>query len=103
MRPYPLLVGLLAAGPLAAQPALTTGTPVSGTVSAKDTARFTLRADSAFIVRLRVDQPSGDVVMRLVGPKNVAVGSVDFTDAGSEELHLVTRESGVHQVRENDA
>ena len=99
MRPYPFLAFLLAAGPLAAQPALTIGTPASGTVSAKDTARFTLRADSAFIVRLRVDQPAGNVALRLLGPKNTAIGAVNATTAGYEELHLVTRESGVHQVQ----
>ena len=61
--------------------------------------RFTVTADSAFIVRLRVDQPAGDVAMRLLGPGNTVLGSVDRTDAGSEELHLVTRERGVHQVQ----
>ncbi len=99
MRPLLALALLAAATPLAAQPALTVGTPVSGTVSAKDTARFTLKADSAFVVRLRADQSSGNVALRLVGPKNAAVGAVNATTAGYEELHLVTRESGVHQVQ----
>lgn len=101
MRPFlPLPLALLAAAsPLAAQPALTTGTPVSGIVSAKDTVRFTFTADSAFIVRLRADQPSGDVALRLMGPKNTVVGAVNATSAGYEELHLVTRERGLHQVQ----
>ena len=99
MRPYPLLAGLLAAGPLAAQPALTVGTPVSGSVSAKDTARFTLRADSASVVRIKVDQQPGNVAVRLMGPKNTVVGAVNATSAGYEELHLVTRDSGPHQLQ----
>ncbi len=101
MRPFlPLPLALLvAASPLAAQPALVTGTPVSGRVAATDTARFTLEADSAFIVRLRADQPSGNVALRLMGPGNGVVGTVNATTAGYEELHLVTRERGVHQVQ----
>jgi CubicO group peptidase (beta-lactamase class C family) len=101
MRPFlPLPIALLvAASPLAAQPALITGTPVSGRVAAKDTARFTLEADSAFVVRLRADQPSGNVALRLLGPRNAVVGAVNATTAGYEELHLVTRERGVHQVQ----
>lgn len=101
MRPsLPLPIALLvAASPLAAQPALITGTPVSSRVAAKDTARFTLEADSAFVVRLRADQPSGNVALRLLGPRNAVVGAVNATTAGYEELHLVTRERGVHQVQ----
>ena len=89
----------LVATPLTAQPALTLGTPATGTVSAKDTARYTLRADSSFVVRIRVDQQPGNVALRLMSPKNTLVSTVNATSAGYEELHFVTREGGTHQLQ----
>jgi len=82
-----------------AQSPLPLGRSLAGTVARTDTIRFTLSADSAHIVRIRVDQQPGNVALRLLGPKNTVVGAVNATSAGYEELHLVTRERGVHQVQ----
>lgn len=101
MRLAPALLLLLfaAAGRLAAQTPLVTGRPASGTVARTDTARFTLQADSGFIVRVRAVQSPGNVALRLMGPKNTVVGAVNATRTGYEELHLVTREGGGHQLQ----
>ena len=59
-----------------------TGRPASGTVARTDTARFTLQADSGFIVRVRAVQSPGNVALRLMGPKHTVVGAVNATRTG---------------------
>lgn len=96
----PALLALLAgASPLLAQQPLTVGQPVAGTVSAKDTARFTLRADSAFVIRLRVDQAPGNVALRLLDPAKGLARAVSAVSRGPEALQVVTTSGGEYQLQ----
>ena len=92
-------VACFSANALAAQSPLTVGKPLSGTVAGKDTARFTLRADSAFVVRIRVDQQPGDVALRLIGPKKIVLRAVDAVRTGREELFVLTVDQGEYQLQ----
>jgi CubicO group peptidase (beta-lactamase class C family) len=82
-----------------AQSPLPLGKPVSGTVAGKDTVRYQLRADSAFVVRVKAEQQTGNVALRLVGPKKTVVRAVNATTQGREEMQVVTTESGEFQLQ----
>ncbi|MCA2992662.1 serine hydrolase domain-containing protein [Gemmatimonas sp.] len=105
MRFWPALACLLGsasfAAPhaLAAQSPLALGKPLAGTVTGKDTARFTLRADSNTVVRLRVDQRPGNVGLRLLGPRNTVVRAMNGSAKGPEELLVITNEAGAYQLQ----
>lgn len=105
MRSWPALACLLGsasfAAPhaLAAQSPLALGKPLAGTVTGKDTARFTLRADSNTVVRLRVDQRPGNVGLRLLGPRNTVVRAMNGSAKGPEELLVITNEAGAYQLQ----
>lgn len=84
---------------LAAQSPLSPGKAIAGNVTGKDTARFTLRADSNAVVRLRVEQRPANVALRLLGPKKSVVRAVNGSTSGSEELQIVTTEAGEYQLQ----
>ncbi|MFY7948325.1 MAG: serine hydrolase domain-containing protein [Gemmatimonas sp.] len=68
-------------------------------MTGKDTARFTLRADSNTVVRLRVDQRPGNVGLRLLGPRNTVVRAMNGSAKGPEELLVITNEAGAYQLQ----
>lgn len=100
MQRLVLSLALLAfAAPLVAQPSLTIGRPVSASIARGDTARYRVDADSASIVRLRVDQLSANVMVRILGPKGNVLRGVNDAPRGAERLQLEIMTGGAQQVQ----
>ncbi len=84
---------------LAAQAPLTVGRPVRATLVRGDTARYQVDADSAFLIRVTVDQLSADARVRVVGPKGRPLRAVNDAPRGTERLQVEAVEKGTHQVQ----
>ena len=100
MPRLPLVLSLLVcAAPLAAQTTLTVGRPVRATLARGDTARYRVDADSATIIRIRVDQVSVNATVRILGPKGNILQTVNNGPTGPERLQLEITASGAQQVQ----
>ncbi len=95
-----LALGLVAgASGLAAQTPLVVGRPVRVTLARGDTARYAVDADSAFLIRLAVEQVSANAVVRVMSPKDRPMRGVNDAPRGVERLQVEATEKGTHQVQ----
>jgi CubicO group peptidase (beta-lactamase class C family) len=95
-----LLVALLGSGTmLRAQSPLALGRPVRATIARGDTARYQFDADSAFIIRIAVDQVSANTIVRVLGPRRNVLRAVNASPRGTERLQLEISEKGVFQLQ----
>lgn len=97
--PFALLGLALLAIPAAAQEELRVGRTLSGSLSAGDTASYSLQADSAQFIFLEVDQHSVDVVVRVLDPADAQRRRVDVTAAGPERLSGETIQAGTYTIQ----
>ncbi len=84
---------------LSAQAPLTVGRSVRATLVRGDTARYQVEADSAFLIRLTVDQVSADARIRVLGPKGRPIRMVNDAPRGTERLQIEATEKGAHQIQ----
>lgn len=89
---------LFLATPLQAQSTLAVGRPQRAHIARGDTLKYGVDADSAFVVRVMVDQLSANVGVRILGPKGTAIRGVNAAPRGMERLQVETLEKGAHQV-----
>ena len=95
-----LAIALLAGSTdLVAQTPLVLGRPVRATLARGDTARYQVEADSAFIIRLTVDQHTANTLVRVLSPKGRVLRGVNDLPRGTERLQVEATEKGLHQVQ----
>ena len=93
------LLAFLAAGHLAAQTTeLRRGRTLTGTLSAGDTARYTIDADEDDFVLGEVDQISIDVTMRVLGPDGAQIARFGGLGRGPERFGGRTSAAGPYTV-----
>lgn len=100
MLRYLLVVALISAGStLRAQTPLAVGRPVRATIARGDTARYHVAVDSAFIIRVAVDQVSANTIVRVLGPRRNVLRTVNGSPRGTERLQLEIIEKGDYQLQ----
>jgi CubicO group peptidase (beta-lactamase class C family) len=92
------VTSLLFATTLQAQASLVVGRPLRARIARGDTSKYRIDADSAFVVRVMVDQISANIGVRILGPKGNAIRGVNAAPRGMERLQVETLEKGAHQV-----
>lgn len=94
------LLSLIAAPALSAQQGvLSLNRPVNRTLTRGDTARFTVEADSAFLMRLTVEQTSVNAIVRVMNPRRAPLGARNDLRRGTERLQVETAAKGAHEVQ----
>lgn len=90
---------LAAATTVEAQAVLTVNRPVRARIARSDTVRYRVEADSAFLLRLTVEQLSTNVGVRVLGPTGTAIRGVNASPRGTERLQVETLAKGAQQVQ----
>lgn len=82
-----------------AQTVLTVNRPVRARIARNDTVRYRVDADSAFLLRVTVEQLSTNVGVRVLGPTGSTIRGVNASPRGTERLQVETLAKGAQQVQ----
>lgn len=88
-----------ASGAAAQATELEVGETIRGTLTAGDTALYTMEAGEDYFVFGEVDQISVDVIVRVLNPDGEQRARVDVTARGPDRFSGETRESGRHTIQ----
>jgi len=78
---------------------LSTGSPLSGHLTAGDTMVYTVTAGDEYLVRGAVDQLSVDVIVRVLTPAGRVVRTIDGPAEGLEHFQFETDTEGAWQIQ----